>query len=392
MKLRILQIFNRYMEYGGEEGSVYRIGDALQELHDVEYLLYSTKDFLGASKIQKIGAAINAWHNWEATHRLERYQKAGRFNVWQIHNVFPALSPSVYLKAFDLGVPIVHYLHNYRLSCTNGFFLNHGEPCQRCIGGNFYPAFATACWRNSHLFSGYMGLILNHVRRMDLFHKVAVWIALSEAQKALHVKMGIPEERIRVIPHFYIPPNDPLPPNPTGDVLFVGRLSPEKGCRLLLEAWRSVEARGRNLIFMGDGPERAFLESYAREHKLDNVRFAGFVDRSEQKAILEQSAFVVVPSIWEEPFGMVVLEAWANRRPVVATRNGALVDLVTPHQTGLLANSGDAQDLAAQISYLIRDPEVIAGMGQAGFDEIGIKYHKALWKNRVQQLYSQFEH
>jgi len=388
MKLRILQIFNRYLEYGGEEASVYRIGDALQEIHDADYFFSSTKDFLKTGPVGKLIAGAEAWHNWEAISRLKRHQRAGNFDAWQIHNVFPALSPAVYRTAFDLGIPIVHYLHNYRLSCTNGFFLNHGEPCQRCIGGNFLPALQTACWRNSHILSGYMGLILHRIQSMELFEKVHTWIALSEAQKRIHVEMGIPGEKIHVVPHFLQPPAEPLPANPAGDVLFVGRLSEEKGCRLLLQAWKSVNAKGRNLVIMGEGPERIYLERYARENHLSNVLFTGFIKPDKQLTILRSSAFVVTPSIWEEPFGMVVLEAWANRRPVVATRIGALAELITPGLTGLLAQAGDAQDLARQISSLIAQPEKIVEMGQRGLEELGLKYNKDLWKNRIDKIYS----
>ncbi|CAN5658947.1 glycosyltransferase [soil metagenome] len=388
MKLRILQIFNRYLEYGGEEGSVYRIGDALQELHDVEYFLSSTKDFLKAGKIGKIAAGIEAWHNWEAAARLDRYQKIGRFDAWQIHNVFPALSPSVYRKAFQLGVPIVHYLHNYRLSCTNGFFLNHGKPCQRCIGGNFLPALETACWRDSHLFSGYMGAILHQVRSLNLFEKTFAWIALSEAQKTLHVKMGIPEGNIHVIPHFFQPADEPLAPNPKGDVLFVGRLSAEKGVLMLLEAWKLADSKGRDLVIMGDGPERKPLEQYIEKHRVPNVRFTGFLNREKQRSVIEKSAFMVTPSIWEEPFGMVVLESWSNTRPVVATRIGALEELITPDKTGLLAEKGDAEDLARQISSLIAQPDKVLEMGLAGLAELQLKYTKDLWKNRIDTVYS----
>jgi len=202
-RLRILQIFSRYLEYGGEEGSVFRIGDALQDHHDVEYFIGSTEDLLGAGGRTSFLAPFRAWHNQAVAQRLRRYQELGKFDLWQIHNVLPGLSPSVYQAAFTLGVPIVHYLHNYRLSCTNGFFLNHGSPCERCLGGNFWPAFETACWRNSRLISGFMGLILRKIRQDGLFTKTAAWIAISEAQKQKHVAMGIPANRIHVIPHFY---------------------------------------------------------------------------------------------------------------------------------------------------------------------------------------------
>src|SRR5882724_7850759 len=98
-RLRILQIFNRYLQYGGEEGSVYRIGDALQKIHDVEYFISSTADILSENVLTSWKLPWKAVHNSEVQAKLTLYQNAGRFDAWQIHNVFPVMSPVVYRKA-----------------------------------------------------------------------------------------------------------------------------------------------------------------------------------------------------------------------------------------------------------------------------------------------------
>ena len=110
-RLKILQIFSRYLEYGGEEGSVFRIGDALQKHHEVEYYIGSTEELLGARKALSFFAPFRAWYNQSVARRLRRYQELGHFDIWQIHNVLPGLSPSVYQTAFSLEVPVIHYLH-----------------------------------------------------------------------------------------------------------------------------------------------------------------------------------------------------------------------------------------------------------------------------------------
>ena len=227
-RLRILQIFNRYLQYGGEEGIVTRIGEALQEAHDVENFFTSTAETTGNSVWSKLQIPWKSAYNAAVASKLRHYQKTGRYDVWQIHNIFPTMSPVVYKRAFEWNVPIIHYLHNYRLSCVNGFFLNHGRPCQRCLSGNFWPAFQTACWRDSHLQSGWMGLITNHIRhRLPLFEQVFQWIAISEAQKREHVRIGIPESKIRVIHHFLEPEGPVLPASRSPTAIFVGRLSTE---------------------------------------------------------------------------------------------------------------------------------------------------------------------
>ena len=386
-RLRVLQIFSRYIHFGGEESSVFRIGDALQENHDVEYFIGSTKDFLGSDIQSKIRAPFNAYYNLPIAQRLRKYQEIGNFDLWQIHNVLPSLSPSVYQTAFDLNVPVVHYLHNYRMGCTNGFFLNHGQPCERCLSGNFWPAFQTACWRNSRLISGFMGLILRHVRSIGTFHKVAAWISISDFQKKKHVAMGIPANHIHNIYHFYESSAPPPPTTPSGDTLFLGRLSQEKGVDLLLRAWAKIKNRNRRLVIAGTGPEESFLKKLASDLNLANVVFTGFLDKEQQVSLWSNSSALVVPSIWDEPFGMVVLEAWAKERPVVAFAKGALPELIHHGENGLLADPFSVEALAKNIQELIDKPDLGPRLGKAGNLRLKDEFNRTLWLSRIESVY-----
>jgi glycosyltransferase involved in cell wall biosynthesis len=383
----ILQIFNRYRQYGGEEGSVYRIGDALQEIHDVEYFISSTDEVIAGGLFGQTTIPFRAVYNKEIDLKLKQYQETGNFDAWMIHNIFPVMSPIVYERALEWNIPLVHYLHNYRLSCVNGFFLNHGEPCQRCLSGNFWPAFATACWHESHLQSGWMGLITSRIRAMPLFEKVFRWIALSEAQKREHVRMGIPAERIHVINHFFEASEPPLPPSSSPTAIFVGRLSEEKGVSQLLEAWKIVAGGERRLLIIGDGPERDRLEHQARG--IPGVEFLGFVERERQLDHWRQARFSVVPSIWLEPFGMTVLEAWAKGRPVVAYRAGALAEIITDGVTGVLADLGDPDQLAACLDRLLSQPAECERMGLAGRAELETRFSRRKWLDDIAGVYNE---
>ncbi len=386
-RLRILQIFSRYIHFGGEESSVFRIGDALQDKHDVEYFIGSTKDLLGYDMQSKIRAPFNAYYNLPIANRLRKYQEVGKFDLWQIHNVLPGLSPSVYQTAFDLKVPVVHYLHNYRMGCTNGFFLNHGQPCERCLGGNFWPAFQTACWQNSRLISGLMGLILRRVRSIGTFHKVAAWISISDFQKNKHAAMGIPADRIHNIHHFFESSAPPPSTPASGDTLFLGRLSREKGVDLLLRAWAKVRNANRRLVIAGTGPEESSLKNLASDLSLANVVFTGFLNAEQQASLWSNSSALVVPSIWDEPFGMVVLEAWAKERPVVAYAKGALPELIHHGVNGLLADPFSVDDLAKNIQELIDKPELGPRLGKAGNLRLKDEFNRTLWLSRIESVY-----
>ena len=121
-RLRILQIFSRYLKFGGEESFVETFRDASLPFHDVTDYQGSTTELLGRSYSSKLMLPVRAFHSTRVAMELRRLQKNGGFDLWVIQNALPGLSPSVYQTAFDLKVPVVHYLHNYRMGCANGFF------------------------------------------------------------------------------------------------------------------------------------------------------------------------------------------------------------------------------------------------------------------------------
>lgn len=385
-KKRILQLFSRYKDYGGEEGSVYRIGDALAAHYDIGIFLSSSKESFSGGAFSKGMGVLKAVANWPLVARLRHYQKIGRYDYWIIHNVFPAMSPSIYSLAFELGVPVIQYLHNYRLGCVNGFFLNHGEPCQLCMHGNFLPAFQTACWHESHLQSGVMGGIITRARNMNLFNRIHHWVAISEAQRSEHVAMGIPAGRISVIHHFFEPSAEPPSYPEKGDVLCVGRLSQEKGVDRLLLAWEKIQESGRTLWIVGDGPERARLEKMVSTRCLKNVCFTGFLQHQEIQEIWKKVGCSVVSSIWKEPFGMVVLEAWAQGRPIVAHRIGALPELIDDGVNGSLVTPNHPQEMADAILAILQNPNHGAAMGKNGYSKLQRDFTRERWQKKIQNV------
>jgi glycosyltransferase involved in cell wall biosynthesis len=384
-RIKILQLFSRYLQYGGEEGSVFRIGDALQERHDVEYFTASTEEMM---RIPKVMLPLRAYRNRPVLERLEKYQRLGRFDCWQIHNVFPAISPGAYTLANKLGIPIIHYLHNYRMGCVNGFWFTKGQECQKCSGGNFLPGVIGKCWRGSYAQSGAMALMLADVRRRGLTEQVRRWVAISHAQKELHVGIGLPADKIDVVHHFL--DHDPAmatPDFPTdGYGLFIGRLSPEKGVDQLLDAWSRL-GKNRHLIIAGDGPEMPRLQAKAAGLNLANVSFVGFVDQMAQKELWAGAAFSIVPSVWQEPFGMVVLEAWAQGRAVVAHRIGALPEIITDGVNGFLADPHNPDELAAVLESTFLKGGELRDAGRNGLETLLTHFNKSRWLESIDRVY-----
>ena len=387
MRYKVLQIFHRYLQYGGEEGSVTRIGDALDGIADVGYFVSSSDQYLSNNYLKKLKSVFLSLHNHTLIKKIINQQKVGKYNIWQIHNVFPFMSPSVYAEAFRMGIPVIQYLHNYRMSCVNGYFLNDGKTCKSCINGNFLKAGLTGCWRDNHLESAFGGVILKRMQMMDTFQKVSGWVALSKKQKENHVLMGIPADKIYIIPHFYEYSPEKTIETVGKNVLFVGRLSKEKGVHLLLDGWKLVNQRDASLIFMGDGPELKALQARVHDEGIPNVKFLGFVTKEEQQDVWRECAFSVVPSIWDDPLPTVVFESWERGRAVIGSSKGGNIETIDHGVNGLKFSDDSAVELAEAIGHLLGKPQLCSEMASNGIQKINSTYNIKDWELKMHALY-----
>jgi len=188
--------------------------------------------------------------------------------------------------------------------------------------------------------------------------------------------LGVPPERIFVLPVGTALVAEPVPvpeaQTTSGDVLYVGRLSREKGVSSLLQAFQHIQNtlpttwdRVPTLVIVGDGPERSSLEKLAATLGLQGkVRFAGMVPHAQLPSFFAGAGVVVVPSL-HESYGRVIVEAMAFGRAVVATDTDGARDLIQDGETGLVVPIQDAAALADQIRYLLSNPQVAQRMGEA---------------------------
>jgi glycosyltransferase involved in cell wall biosynthesis len=145
-------------------------------------------------------------------------------------------------------------------------------------------------------------------------------------------------------------------------------LAIEKGLRTLLMAWRDLA--DIPLVIVGDGPLRAELEAYARDHKLHQVTFVGLKSREETRRLVADAALQVVPSEWFEGMPMVVLEAWSAGTPVIASAIGGLAEMIGNDERGLSFRTQDSGSLVRQVRHLWRDTERRNELAAAGRDQI----------------------
>ena len=361
--MRILIAHNAYQQKGGED-SVVASESALLSSRGNEVAMYTrhNDEITGMSRIALAGQTI--WSS-RTEADIAKWVADFRPDVIHVHNTLPLISPSLYHAADKAGVPVVQTLHNFRLFCPQAMFLRDGKVCEDCLGKLPWRGVVRGCYRSSMMQSAVVGGMLVLHRALGTYrNKVTRYIALNGFSRQKFIEGGLPAERIVVKPNFVDVPACDEELRQGG--LFVGRLSAEKGIDVLLRAMDQVPTSQLNVI--GSGPEEAVLCSRANIHKL------GFLPRDQIFRHMQRAAYLLIPSICYENFPLTLVEAFACGLPVIASRMGAMAELIEDGSTGLLFEPGSAEDLAKKIAWAEANPEAMRAMGKHARNEYEAKY------------------
>ena len=261
-----------------------------------------------------------------------------RPDILHLHNPYPSSRSRWCGLAHRLGVPVVQTVHNHRHSCMRGSYFRNGHDCRLCQGcATPWPAVQHGCYRDSRLQSVPMAIAF----RMHRGDQRAVdrYIALTQpiAESLLQSGLVRPEQIV-------VRPNTVPDPGPWSSpgigALFVGRLTAEKGVDILLDAWLQSERALSTLTVVGDGPLRPLVERVASRPG-SGVVLRGSVPTAEVSREMRACAALVLPSRSPEALPLVLLEAFAHGRPVLATKGGGL-DATVDVQVGSLVAASAA--------------------------------------------------
>ena len=370
--MKICMVSNLYPPYvhGGAELYVSHISERLSDDHDISVIttapfgshahttseheaptresiyrffplnLYTNYHYSRRPRIVKpIWHAVDVWnpYTYAFTKAVLRRESP---DVVHVHN-FKGLSASVFSADDDLEIPTVHTVHDYNLVCpkttlltrTNASCVNPHRLCRlyRWISKRVHPAVIIAP----------SDFVLNTLSSFGLF---------TTAQKTklpLGIEGGDPVAKVN---------------NSTFDILYVGRLGKHKGVHVLIESVKSLDFDDARLHIVGQGSDVVSFKRAA--HDDGRIVFYGFLAPEKLRQLYGIADVAVVPSIYNETFGLVVPEYYLQGIPVLGSRAGAIPELISDGYNGFLFPPGDVEALSEILGTLSSDSKLLSELSQ----------------------------
>lgn len=306
--------------------------------------------------IDNVKRGLSFIHSHEAVKKIDRLLETEKPDIAHLHNVYHQLTPSIIPVLKKHGVKIVMTLHDYKLICPAYSMLDHDRICSDCAGKDFWKAMRYNC-QGSLAHSVLMSLESYwHLWRKS-YDGVDLFIAPSQFMASM-AGMRISERKIRVVKNG-VDAESVMPScDDDGYALYFGRLSREKGLQTLLKSHAMIK-ENIPLKILGTGP------LMPKDKHDGQPEFLGYRTGKDLQDIIARSAFVVVPSEWNENCSMAVLEAMAHGKPVIGTRIAGIPEQIEDGQTGFLFNMGNVAELADKMIALALDKDMRMSMGQA---------------------------
>ena len=321
-----------------------------------ESYFVSHKGYRSNSRSSQIRSALSLIRSREAVKQVSNLIRDERPDVLHCHNIYHQLTPSIINAASRMKTPVVLTLHDYKPVCPVYTQLWKGGLCTKCAEGRFEALLVQRCADGSIGRSALLWAEARYHAAARSYQRVDMFIAPSRfmrnavvrrfgEDKVIHIPNGIDASRIEV----------------SGQderfVLYLGRLSPEKGVETLLRAHAEDNAAWR-LVIAGSGPLLDDLRS-----RFPLAEFTGHLTGKALETKLRDASIIVVPSEWHENSPLSILEAMAHAKPIVASRIGGIPELVRDNETGLLFEPRNTQELSKCIRLLLGDFDLRRRLG-----------------------------
>ncbi|MBP7936791.1 MAG: glycosyltransferase [Phycisphaerae bacterium] len=376
--MRIALVNNFYYERGGSERVLLKEEELLRQ-HGHQTIAFSTQhqgncpseaagffvdrcDTSHLSFVQKLRTVPKMVYNRSTGKAFLKLIDDRRPDLVHCHNIYGTLTTAVLDAARRRKVPTVLTLHDCKLICPSYLMLDHGRVCEACLGGTFYRCVLKGCHKNSRTASLVYTIESYFNRWLGKYDWPRYLLCPSMFLLRKHLEAGFAEDRLVHLPN-PIDTQQYAPDYGRHEFgVFIGRLSHEKGIFTLLRAVRGLSIP---LRIVGDGPLKEPLQQFITDNGVNGVALDGYKTGEELRELCRRAAMVIVPSECHENAPMTILEAFASGKPVIAANIGGISEMVIPGKTGLLFQSGDADQLRDCIRSLWSDPAKLVEMGRA---------------------------
>lgn len=348
-----------------------------------DYFVSNVDYHKGSNLLGGIKTAINFIHNAEACKKMQALLEKERPDIVHFHNIYHQLTPSIIKIARDFGCKTVLTAHDYKISCPSYAMLRDGKVCDACITGSVFNAFKYRCYEGSAGKSLLLSLEATWQFIAKNYQAIDVIISPSEFLRGV-IKHTLPHSRIDVIVNGIDDSQSLDNIEDQGYLLFVGRISREKGIETLARAHELM----RNKIplkIVGHGPLYNDLIK-----QFPNAEFLGYVQQGEGlDKLIKHARAIVVPSECNENCSMSVLEAMSFARPIVGSRIGGIPEQIREGVDGALFEPGNAQALADILDDLAVNPEKAQHMGLNAHERLREKYAMSNHMQKLLNLYQE---
>lgn len=388
--MKILMVDKFYFVKGGAERYMFELAKVLEanghevipfsmqhpDNFETEYAPYFTSniEYNGHGVAGKAATMLKASgrmiYSMQARQQMERLIAKAQPDVAHLHMIDHQLSPSILHALKKHDIPVIQTVHQYKLVCPNYRLYNPstGKVCEKCMDGNLLHPIKERCHKGSRVASLMIAVESSlhracriHEKNIDIFHVPSRFMGQKFKQA------GVGKGKIRHLfytinladfePHFF-----------AGDyLLYFGRLADEKGIMTLLRASRAYPAAP--LYIVGDGPQRAELEAFVREHDLKNVTFCGLKSGDDLAELVKNARAIIVPSEWYDNSPLVIYEAFAYGKPVICSKMGGMPELVDHDENGYHFDAGDSRQLSTLMARIWENPGMAIAFGKSARDK-----------------------
>jgi glycosyltransferase involved in cell wall biosynthesis len=330
--------------------------------------------------------ARRAVYNREARQAIERLLDDEKIDLVHVHSVMHHLTASVILACYERGLPLVWTLHDMKAVCPTTHFLRDGKICEECGGGRFYWAAFYRCKRKNLMASALVATELYLHRNWKIYERADLLIAPSQFLRDKLIEHGIRAKRFEVLPNFVEAVEPPPTSRDDGYVLYVGRLSSEKGIETLVDA---SGVGGFPLVIVGTGELEAELRDRVERTHLTNIHFLGYRTGADLDSLYRGARVVALPSTCQENCPFAILEAYSYAKPVAGSRLGGIPDIVIEGETGILLPPGQSKLWAEQLGELVDDPTRCRALGTNALGLARDRFSRDIHVARVEQYYGE---